>query len=230
MTACLISLYNVSRISIIVKISFASSHSTYNSLLTISSAVLGHFSILIIYRCIKKNQGMLETIEFKNKFGALTEGLNVNTRIGRYWNVIFLTRWLLTLIVMVTLRDYPQLQIMIMLLVSYCVQISLLLEKPMESVLENRITFVNELTVSLYLYALIPLTDFNILFTNIDILGWVAIGIVLFSVALNFSKALFSMGRMAVVKYRKRKIKKEQIESKCDGEVVIEEIKESTIH
>ena len=108
-----------------------------------------------------------------------------------------LSRWLLTLIVMVVSRDYPQLQIMIMLLVSFFVQVCLLLGRPMKSALDDRISFVNELTVSFYLYALIPLTDFNILFTNTEVFGWVAIGTILFSVAVNFSKSLFCMGRIA---------------------------------
>ena len=99
---------------------------------------------------------------------------------------------------MVSLRNYPQIQIMSMLLGSFFVQVLLLLGKPMESVLENRISFVNELTVSFYLYALIPLTDFNILFTDTEVFGWVAIGSILFSVAVNFSKALFCMGMIAL--------------------------------
>ena len=63
---------------------------------------------------------------------------------------------------------------------------------------------MNEITVSLYLYALIPLTDFNILFTDIDLLGWVVLCTIFLSVSVNIAKTVYCMGRIAVLAYRTR--------------------------
>jgi hypothetical protein len=43
---------------------------------------------------------------YKKKYGTLTEGLNTNTAIGTYWNMLILLRWLWTTFVLIFLRDH----------------------------------------------------------------------------------------------------------------------------
>ena len=45
---------------------------------------------------------------YKEKYGTLTEGLNTNTAIGTYWNVLILFRWLWTTLVLIFLRDHQE--------------------------------------------------------------------------------------------------------------------------
>jgi hypothetical protein len=51
------------------------------------------------------NLGKLETKVFKEKYGPMIEGQNHNSKIGRYWQPIILTRWLIVNIIMVILKD-----------------------------------------------------------------------------------------------------------------------------
>ena len=76
-------------------------------MLTLISAVAGPLCIVMATKCIFSNSDKLESKAFKVSYGALTEGLNTNTRVGRYWTVLILSRWVLTLVIMVVLRDYP---------------------------------------------------------------------------------------------------------------------------
>ena len=48
----------------------------------------------------------MDSLEYKEKYGTLTEGLNTKTAIGTYWNVLILIRWLYTTAVLILLRDH----------------------------------------------------------------------------------------------------------------------------
>ena len=62
---------------------------------------------------------------------------------------------------MVVLRDYNSFQIMSLLIISVIFQCLAIMGKPMNERSENRMVVFNEIMVSCYLYAMIPLTDFN---------------------------------------------------------------------
>ena len=67
---------------------------------------------------IRSASNDLESDYFKAKYGTLTEGVNTGSIVGKYWNVIVLVRWSVTIIILVVLRDIPEWQIMYLLMVS----------------------------------------------------------------------------------------------------------------
>ena len=78
-----------------------------------------------------------------------------------YSNVIDLIRTLVTVVVLVRLRDYSGCQIQLLILVSYLKQAYILHARPYCTPIENRIALFNESLISLYLYGIILLTDYN---------------------------------------------------------------------
>jgi len=70
---------------------------------------------------ILRNSQRLRDPEFQDKFGTLTESLNLKESLGVLWNVVGLFRIMTTVTILVLLRDYPCLQILALIVVSYAV-------------------------------------------------------------------------------------------------------------
>lgn len=85
----------------------------------------------------------------------------MKTRVGVYWKMLVLARWILTIGVIICMRDLYALQILLLFCSSIVFQILLILNKPLDGYREHRMSVFNELAVSLYLYLLMCLTDFN---------------------------------------------------------------------
>ena len=79
---------------------------------------------------------------------------------GRYWNPLNMIRWALTIAIMVFLNENNVAQIFTLLVVSVIVQIIIIISNPMIEKREQRITWIIEISVSIYLYVLLMLTDF----------------------------------------------------------------------
>jgi hypothetical protein len=93
--------------------------------------------------------------------------------IGRYWNPLNLIRWAITIVVMVFLNEHCVAQIFVLLVVSVVFQIMVVIRNPMTDKWDQRITLIIEISVSIYLYVLLSLTDFMGDNTVRDELGWV---------------------------------------------------------
>jgi hypothetical protein len=59
-------------------------------------------------------------------YGTLTEGLNLRTQIGVYWNLIILVRWTMTNAILIIFRDYNYGEILSLLLFSYIFQVMII--------------------------------------------------------------------------------------------------------
>jgi hypothetical protein len=112
-------------------------------------------------------------LEFKLRYGACIEGLNTDTFAGRYWNPLTLIRWAITNLIMIFFRDHCVAQIFVLLVVSVIFQMLLLGSKSMTEKWDQRMAVVIEASVSIYLYALLSLTDFTGENTPRIELGWV---------------------------------------------------------
>ena len=73
---------------------------------------------------------------------------------------------------MVFLNNHSAAQIFVLLVVSAIFQIMLVIGNPMTEKWDQRITWMIEITVSIYLYVLLSLTDFMGRNTLRDELGW----------------------------------------------------------
>jgi hypothetical protein len=109
---------------------------------------------------IRKNKGRYHLEEFKFSYGAITEGLNTDTIAGRYWNPLIMIRWGFTIANMVFLNQHCEAQIFLQIFVSLVVQIIMIISNPMADKRDQRLTWMIEVSVSIYLYVLLSLTDF----------------------------------------------------------------------
>lgn len=71
-----------------------------------------------------------------------------------------LVRLFLSLIVLTTLVSYPTIQMQILLIFSWAQQSLLLIYQPYDSISLNLLSFFNELSVSIYLYLILSLSDY----------------------------------------------------------------------
>lgn len=90
----------------------------------------------------------------------MIEGLNLNTNIGVYWNLLTLIRWSLTNFILIILRDFNYAEILILLILSYIYQFFIIIGRPYYEKQDNSISLFNEVMVSAYLYVLMMLTDY----------------------------------------------------------------------
>jgi len=75
--------------------------------------------------------------------------------------MLVLCRWIITIVVIITMRDLYCLQILLLFFNSIVFQILIILYKPLDGLRDHRMSIFNELAVSLYLYLLMCLTDFH---------------------------------------------------------------------
>lgn len=142
-------------------------------------------SIGIEINVIHTQKGRYHLKEFKISYGAIIEGLNTNTTIGRYWNPLNLIRWALTIVVLVFLNQHSFAQIFILLIVSVIFQIMMIIAHPMADGLDQRINLMIEVSVSIYLYVLLSLSDLIEQNTFREEKGWVLTIITGLVVAIN---------------------------------------------
>jgi hypothetical protein len=84
-------------------------------LLTIS--VLSFLAILgVLYYNYRAKK--LKKRVFRRRYGTLLEDLNLNTKIGVFWTSLVQARWIVTHLIMVFLRENPELQILSLLVVN----------------------------------------------------------------------------------------------------------------
>jgi hypothetical protein len=96
----------------------------FSSVLTIVIPIVILASMIIFVIILKETRAkrQFNTKLYNKKYGALTEGLNTNTAIGTYWNLVILLRWLWTTSVLIFLRDHQEIQILSLLITSILFQ------------------------------------------------------------------------------------------------------------
>jgi hypothetical protein len=149
------SMINISSLNFNTPLNYAS------SVLSIIILIIIALAIALETYVISKNQGSYELSNFQMTYGACIEGLNTDTLAGRYWNPLTLIRWGITNLIMIFLRDHCVAQIFVLLVISAIFEILLIASKPMTEKCDQRMAVVIEASVSIYLYALLSLTDFS---------------------------------------------------------------------
>ena len=82
--------------------------------------------------------------------------------MSRYWTHLTLLRWVWTALVIVAVRDSCAAQIFLFQATSILFQCLILSFKPYADPLEGLMNFINEFLVTVYLYVLLPLTDYSV--------------------------------------------------------------------
>ena len=106
-----------------------------------------------------------------------------------------MTRWVVTLLIMVLLRDYYAIQIMCLLFLSIMSSTLLVRGRPFLKPLDNYMQILNEAMICTYLYIMLILTEFNTEITFKDQIGWCLLGTIFLNVSANLLKALFVIGK-----------------------------------
>ncbi|TNV86678.1 hypothetical protein FGO68_gene17579 [Halteria grandinella] len=137
-----------------------------------------------------------EREEVVSKCNTLTDGLNLNTTLGRHWNLIFLLRQFSMVFILVFLRDHPTFQLILIHLHQLSLQSAIIHSSPLHSPLENRVSLFNELMVSLYLYTLQSLLAHSSLDQSSEsdtrpALGWLLLSLLAVTILVNIGKTGF---------------------------------------
>jgi hypothetical protein len=184
------SMINISDLNFDEPFKFAS------SVLSIVIIVILALAIGLEIYVIHANKGRYQLEEFKFSYGTIIEGLNSDTIAGRYWNPLNLIRWALTIAIMVFLNKNSVAQIFILLVVSVIFQIIMVISNPMIEERDKIITWIIEISVSIYLYLLLSLTDFMGENTVRNNLGWALTILTGSVVAINILNFLDKYGRL----------------------------------
>ena len=115
--------------------------------------------IWILYKNYRSNS--LRKNRFQKRYGTLLEGLNLNTKIGVFWNAIVLIRWVLTDLLLIFFKDIPELQIFLLLLLSWVFLCLLFVGHPQSQPLDHFVSVFGESMISAYLYVMLTLTDYH---------------------------------------------------------------------
>jgi hypothetical protein len=103
-------------------------HLDNNLILYLSSTVLTFFQIIIVHLVIPimtlviykhDMNNTLEEEKFKNTYGTFLDGLSLKGITGKYWNIMVLIRWSVVSIILVSLRDNSDAQILLNIFISW---------------------------------------------------------------------------------------------------------------
>jgi hypothetical protein len=145
----------------------------------------------VIYTCWRVQE--LRSPGFKKMHSTLTEGVKTDTFVQAIWNVIAMTKLVLTVILLIFLRQFPCFQLMTIYFSQLLYQILLGYTLPYETPSKNILALTNEILCSLYLMMYLMASDFN---DNPDIRSAAGTGLLLIIslyVALNFLYFLVSL-------------------------------------
>ena len=138
---------------------------------------------------------------------GLTRNNSKNRFIILYWKIIYLIRWFLTISILIFLKNYPNLQTLILLVLSYIMQGFLATVKPFESKLDNIFALFNEVSVSFYLNIIMLLSESecDTYSSQCETFGWALTILVCAVASINLMKALFILAKK-ILAYIKTKI------------------------
>jgi hypothetical protein len=115
-----------------------------------------------------------------------------------------LIRWALTIIVLVFLNKHNAAQIFVLLVVSFIFQIIMVKGNPMTDKWDQRIKWIIEASISIYLYILLSLTDFMGENTVREEFGWALTILTASTVAINVLVFFWKSFWRAVAYIKKR--------------------------
>lgn len=184
---------------------------TFCSIVSILMIIGLLYVLIAIYKRLKAGYKKTDEDTFLKECGTLVEGCYVEGIVGHYWSLITLVRWTVTVIVLVISRNYPEFQIFSLLITSTTFQILLYKGKPYADMLDNKLALFNETMVSVYLYILLGLTDYNQSNPTRIELGWALVISIFLSVFVNFMKFFYRIGVELIRSYRRRRAEKYRI-------------------
>ncbi|TNV86580.1 hypothetical protein FGO68_gene10524 [Halteria grandinella] len=202
-----------------INLLYLNTNSFFNSFgifLAFSLLFIAAFSLIsFTYKIYMRDKDEpFSSLKFDIAFKPLLEGVKLNStmknNVALYWNILVLVRWVITILVLVFLRNHVTFQIQLLILVSIIVQILVSIFRPFAEPLDNYASIANEFMVTAYLYILIGLTDMAPDHQHREELGFALLGTVFMSAFANFLKLFYVFGAMAYQSWRIRSLKKQR--------------------
>ena len=128
--------------------------STIVSIVIFPAGVIAPF--LFTYKLFRERKN-LETENFEQKFGPLTELLDASTITKALWNILTLYRWMITIAILILLQNYPSLQVAPLLFMSLLSLAYQILVKPFKDPIDRKMNIFYEILASIYLYCFLAL-------------------------------------------------------------------------
>ena len=123
------------------------------------------YSLLVFFMVysglfLHQNHHMINQKQFKNRYGALSEGLNETDKTLMFFPTIFMLRRLSVAFIIVYMQDKSFFQIQLIAFLSSLVMVYQGIYKPQQSKTHNRVEMFNEVMNLLSTYPLFLFTDF----------------------------------------------------------------------
>jgi c-di-AMP phosphodiesterase-like protein len=105
-----------------------------------------------------------------------------------YWKLFYLIRWILTVSILIFLRDLPALQVILLQLFSFLTLLIYSKTTIYFDLWTNRMYILNESAVFIYQFFLLSLLDESVSADNRNTLGWGLVLVQLSTVGVNLAR------------------------------------------
>jgi hypothetical protein len=137
-----------------------------------------------------------------------------NGILASLWNIIILVKWAMTIIILIFLREYPGIEVVLLLYIQIVYQALFVWAKPFEDKSSYILTLVNESMITFYLYATLSLTDF-VTTDNVQVQlairlysGWLLLAAILSTAGINLGHFSYQGAKMIKDKIKEKLLKK----------------------
>ena len=162
-----------------------SSSDVFNIIVTMLFCGLLMYLPYVWLKGILNNFKELQSRRVKSIYGFLYENNKTDCKINAVYNIIFITRRFLTVIVIVFLREFSYFQLLILIIFSLLNLIYLVVMKPMLTKSENKIEIIDEICIYLIVITMSVLLNIAISEELKNLLGWVLINIMILNIVGN---------------------------------------------
>ena len=183
------------------QLSFKSKSDKFASALAIMLMIVSLLYPAFIYLFLRINFHKLETIQFKQRYSALFEGLNPRKKNSIFFYVLFTFRRLIFAVSAVVLTGHPTIQIFFLFMQCVLIITYLGTVKPFEAPFNNKLEMFNEICIIGVCYHLMLFTDFLPSPPKQYLLGWSLIGITVLNVVTNMGILFFMGSRDLKIKF-----------------------------
>ncbi|TNV86838.1 hypothetical protein FGO68_gene11786 [Halteria grandinella] len=178
-----------------------------SSLASIALLPLTFYVPVMIFTIIARFRPRLKSKWFEKVFGSLIEGLNLDYINTQYWQAFIIIKWMITIIVLVGMKNVPAFQISTLYFISVFRQGQILVLRPFQQKGQNWLSLFNESMISAYLWHAIALTDINQVYDIRQGAGYGIITIVLLTIVVNLLYLIWESVSQLKVWLQQRKMR-----------------------
>jgi len=186
------------------------------------------FPVWVFFK-IKAKLGYLNHKENLENIGFLYEGVKIKQGVHAYYNVFFLSRRLLTALVLMFLKENPFFQCQFLLVFSTMNFIYMISEQPLSTPKENFIEIFNEFTIMISAHITSVFLNVAIPQEARDLMGWVLMGLSAVNIVVNliiivYGTAVYDMYYPLVDRFELSKARKQFVLNQANKKYLIKKL------